>query len=303
MRVLRTPEERFAGLVNFDFDPHYTQVPDGEGGVLRMHHVDEGPADAEAILCLHGEPTWSFLYRKTIPIFVGAGYRVVVPDLVGFGRSDKPADRLDYTYQRHVDWTAAWLEDLDLTDITLVCQDWGGLIGLRLVAEHSERFARVVAANTGLPLGDGPPSEAFLAWRRLSQEMPEMPVGQLVKGACVKDVSPEAMIGYDAPFPDETFKEGARQFPVLVPISPDAPAGPANRRAWVVLERGDKPFLTAFSDSDPITRGGDEVLRQRVPGSQGQPHTTIRNAGHFLQEDSGEEFARVIVDFMQTTSG
>ena len=303
MRVLRTPEERFAGLVNFDFDPHYTQVPDGEGGVLRMHHVDEGPVDAETILCLHGEPTWSFLYRKMIPIFVGAGYRVVVPDLVGFGRSDKPADRLDYTYQRHVDWTAAWLEDLDLTDITLVCQDWGGLIGLRLVAEHSERFARVVAANTGLPLGDGPPSEAFLAWRRLSQEMPEMPVGQLVKGACVKDVPPEAMGGYDAPFPDETFKEGARQFPVLVPISPDDPAGPANRRAWEVLERWDKPFLTAFSDSDPITRGGDEVLRQRVPGSQGQPHTTIRNAGHFLQEDSGEEFARVIVDFMQTTPG
>jgi haloalkane dehalogenase len=303
MRVLRTPEERFAGLVNFDFDPHYTQVPDGEGGVLRMHHVDKGPVDAETILCLHGEPTWSFLYRKMIPIFVGAGYRVVVPDLVGFGRSDKPADRLDYTYQRHVDWTAAWLEDLDLTDITLVCQDWGGLIGLRLVAEHSERFARVVAANTGLPLGDGPPSEAFLAWRRLSQEMPEMPVGQLVKGACVKDVPPEAMGGYDAPFPDETFKEGARQFPVLVPISPDDPAGPANRRAWEVLERWDKPFLTAFSDSDPITRGGDEVLRQRVPGSQGQPHTTIRNAGHFLQEDGGEEFARVIVDFMQTTPG
>ena len=303
MRILRTPEERFAGLVNFDFDPHYTQVPDGEGGVLRMHHVDEGPVDAETILCLHGEPTWSFLYRKMIPIFVGAGYRVVVPDLVGFGRSDKPADRLDYTYQRHVDWTAAWLEDLDLTDITLVCQDWGGLIGLRLVAEHSERFVRVVAANTGLPLGDGPPSEAFLAWRRLSQEMPEMPVGQLVKGACVKDVPPEAMGGYDAPFPDETFKEGARQFPVLVPISPDDPAGPANRRAWEVLERWDKPFLTAFSDSDPITRGGDEVLRQRVPGSQGQPHTTIRNAGHFLQEDSGEEFARVIVDFMQTTPG
>jgi len=303
MRVLRTPEERFAGLVNFDFDPHYTQVPDGEGGVLRMHHVDQGPVDAETILCLHGEPTWSFLYRKMIPIFVGAGYRVVVPDLVGFGRSDKPADRLDYTYQRHVDWTAAWLEDLDLTDITLVCQDWGGLIGLRLVAEHSERFARVVAANTGLPLGDGSPSEAFLAWRRLSQEMPEMPVGQLVKGACVKDVPPEAMIGYDAPFPDETFKEGARQFPVLVPISPDDPAGPANRRAWEVLERWDKPFLTAFSDSDPITRGGDEVLKERIPGTRGQPHTTIRNAGHFLQEDSGEEFAQVVVDFMRTTPG
>lgn len=299
MKVLRTPDERFSDLPGYPFEPHYAEVPDGEGGLLRIHYVDLGPADAEVVLCLHGEPTWSFLYRKMIPVFVDAGYRAVAPDLVGFGRSDKPASRRDYTYQRHVDWTAAWLRELDLARVTLVCQDWGGLIGLRLVAEHSERFARVVAANTGLPMGQRPPSEAFLNWRRSSQEMPVMPVGELVKGACVKEVREEVMRGYDAPFPDESFKEGARQFPVLVPISPDDPAAPANRKAWEVLERWDKPFLTAFSDSDPITRGGDEVIRRRIPGARGQPHTTIRNAGHFLQEDSGEEFARVVVNFMR----
>ena len=303
MKTLRTPDERFVGLADYDFEPHYAEVQDADGGRLRVHYVDEGPVDAEVVLCLHGEPTWSFLYRKMIPVFVGAGYRAVAPDLVGFGRSDKPASRSDYTYQRHVDWTAAWLEQLDLARITLVCQDWGGLIGLRLVAEYSERFARVVAANTGLPMGEGAPSEAFMAWRKLSQEMPVMPVGQLVKAACVKDVSREVVNGYDAPFPDETFKEGARRFPVLVPISSDDPAGPANRSAWEVLERWEKPFLTAFSDSDPITRGGDEVFKQRIPGTRGQPHTTIRDAGHFLQEDSGEAFARAVVDFMRATPG
>ena len=299
MKILRTPDERFAGLAGYNFEPHYTEVPDGEGGTLRIHHVDEGPADAEVVLCLHGEPSWSYLYRKMIPVFARAGYRAVAPDFVGFGRSDKLANRTDYTYQRHVDWMAAWLAKLDLARITLVGQDWGGLIGLRLVAEHPERFARVVAANTGLPTGEGTPGEAFMNWRKLSQEMPVMPVGQLVAGVCVKEISPEVVKGYDAPFPDETFKEGARQFPVLVPIAPDDPAAPANRRAWEVLEKWERPFLTAFSDSDPVTRGGDELLHQRIPGTRGQPHTTIRNAGHFLQEDSGEEFARVVVEFMR----
>lgn len=303
MKVLRTPDERFSGLADYSFEPHYAEVPDGEGGGLRIHYLDLGPADAEVVLCLHGEPTWSYLYRKMIPIFVEAGHRTVVPDLVGFGRSDKPASRQDYTYQRHVDWTAAWLCELDLKRVTLVCQDWGGLIGLRLVAEHPERFARVVAANTGLPVGQGTPSEAFLKWRKSSQEMPVMDVGRLVRGACVGEVSEQVVRGYDAPFPDESFKEGARQFPVLVPISPDDPAAPANRKAWEVLETWNKPFLTAFSDSDPITRGGEAVFRKRIPGARGQPHTTLQNAGHFLQEDGGEEFARVVVDFMRTTPG
>jgi haloalkane dehalogenase len=303
VKTLRTPDERFVGLVDYDFEPHYREVPDGDGGGLRIHYVDEGPADAEVVLCLHGEPTWSFLYRKMIPPFVRAGYRAVAPDLVGFGRSDKPASRRDYTYQRHVDWMGAWLRQLGLSRVTLVCQDWGGLIGLRLLVDHLERFTRVVAANTGLPTGEGPITEAFMAWRKLSQETPVMPVGQLVAGVCVTAIPPEVVSGYDAPFPDEAFKEGARQFPVLVPISPEDPAAPANRRAWEVLERWDRPFLTAFSDSDPITRGGDEVLRQWIPGTRGQLHTTIRNASHFLQEDNGEELARVVLEFMRATPG
>jgi haloalkane dehalogenase len=301
VKTLRTPDERFVGLVDYDFEPHYAEVPDGEGGELRIHYVDEGPADAEVVLCLHGEATWSFLYRKMLPFFVRAGYRAVAPDLVGFGRSDKPASRRDHTYQRHVDWMGAWLRQVGLSRVTLVCQDWGGLIGLRLLVDHLERFTRVVAANTGLPTGEGPLTEAFATWRKLSQEMPVMPVGRLVAGACVTTISPEVVSGYDAPFPDEAFKEGARQLPVLVPISPDDPAAPANRRAWEVLERWERPFLTAFSDSDPITRGGDEVLRQRIPGTRGQAHTTIRNAGHFLQEDGGEELARVVLEFMGAT--
>jgi haloalkane dehalogenase len=301
MKIFRTPDERFADLPGYPFAPHYTEIPDGGGGTLRIHHVDEGPADAEIVLCLHGEPTWSFLYRKMIPLFVAAGYRAVAPDFAGFGRSDKPASRDDYTYQRHVDWMASWLTQLDLSRLTLVCQDWGGLVGLRLVAEHPERFARVVAANTGMPTGDVPASEAFLGWRKLSQEVPVMAVGQLVAGVCVTELPPEVVAGYDAPFPDESFKEGARQFPVLVPISRDDPAAAANRRAWETLEHWDKPFLTAFSDSDPITRGGDAVLQERIPGARGQAHTTIANASHFLQEDNGEEFARVIVKFMRAT--
>jgi haloalkane dehalogenase len=263
--------------------------------------VDEGPPDAEIVLCIHGEPSWAFLYRKMIPVFAEAGFRAVAPDLVGFGRSDKPSRREDYTYQRHVDWTKAWLEALDLRRITLVCQDWGGLIGLRLAAEHPERFSRLVVANTGLPAGGGAPGEAFMNWRRFSQEIPTMPIGQLINGSCGGELPADVIAAYDAPFPDEDYKEGARIFPVLVPISDDDPAIPANRRAWEVFERWQKPVLTAFSDGDPITRGGEQVFQERIPGAKGQPHTTIEGAGHFLQEMRGGELARVVVDFMRAT--
>jgi haloalkane dehalogenase len=236
-----------------------------------------------------------------IPRIAAAGNRVVAPDLVGFGRSDKPAAREDYTYQRHVDWVAAVLAGLDLRGVTLVCQDWGGLIGLRLVAEHPERFARVVAANTFLPTGDGKPGDAFLAWQKFSQEVPQLPVGRIVSGGCLSTLSPAVVAAYDAPFPDESYKAGARQFPLLVPIRPDDPASAPNRAAWSALEKWKKPFLTAFSDSDPVTAGGDRVLQARIPGAQGQPHTTIAGAGHFLQEDRGEELARVVVDFIART--
>jgi len=298
MKSLRTPDERFSNLPGYPFTPHYLDVPDGEGGGLRTHYVDEGPKDGEPILLIHGEPSWSYLYRKMIPIFVQADYRAVAPDLVGFGRSDKPADHKDYTYQRHVSWMQNWLDQMDLKGITFFGQDWGGLIGLRLVANNPDRFARVVVGNTGLPTGDRPVSDAFLNWRKFSIETPEFRVGVIVKGGCKTTLPAEVIGAYDAPFPDESYKAGARIFPSLVPIAPDDPAAPSNRQAWEVLQKFEKPFLTAFSDADPITRGGDKVFQKLVPGAKGQPHTTIKGGGHFLQEDCGEELARVIVDFM-----
>jgi haloalkane dehalogenase len=294
--VLRTPDERFAALPGYPFAPHYVDV-DG----VRVHYVDEGPRAAAPVLLLHGEPSWSYLYRKMIPVLTAAGHRCVAPDLVGFGRSDKPARREDYTYQRHVDWMRGVLDALDLRAITLVCQDWGGLIGLRLVAEHPERFARVVAANTFLPTGDRPAGEAFRAWQRYSQETPNFHVGGIVKGGCVTELAPDVIAAYNAPFPDDRYKSGARQFPLLVPTSPDDPAAEPNRRAWEVLRGWRKPFLTAFSDSDPVTQGADRVLQESIPGAAGQPHTTIADGGHFLQEDRGEELARVVVDFIAST--
>jgi haloalkane dehalogenase len=301
MKLIRTPDERFDNLPGYPFTPNYVEVPDGQGGSARVHYVDEGPRDANPVLLLHGEPSWSFLYRKMIPILVEAGHRTVAPDLVGFGRSDKPADRKDYTYQRHVIWMHAVVEKLALKHITLVGQDWGGLIGLRLVAEKPDIYDRVVAANTGLPTGDHPVTEAFMSWRKFSQEVPQFDVGSIIQMATQTQLPGDVVAAYDAPFPDETFKEGARIFPSLVPISPDDPAAPANRRAWKVLSAFDKPFLTAFSDGDPITAGGDKILQKMIPGAKGQPHTTIQGGGHFLQEDCGEEFARVIVDFIAKT--
>jgi len=303
MKALRTPDNRFSNLPGYPypFEPNYVDIIDGQGGTLRMHYVDEGPAESNPVLLMHGEPSWSYLYRKMIPIITEAGYRAIAPDLVGFGRSDKPADRNDYTYQRHVDWVQAWLDKMKLQRITLVCQNWGGLIGLRLVADNPDLFARVVAANTGLPTGDTPISDAFLKWRKFSLEDPDFDVAAIIARACQKPLPQSAAVAYNAPFPDDTYKEGARIFPSLVPIVPDDPASPANRKAWEVLSGFDKPFLTAFSDGDPITRGGERMLQKRVPGTKGQPHTTIKGGGHFLQEDCGEEFARVIVDFLKKT--
>jgi haloalkane dehalogenase len=302
VQILRTPDDRFVDLPDFDFAPHYVEVDDGVGGRLRVHHLDEGPPDGEVVLLMHGEPSWCFLYRHMIPVLVDAGLRCIAPDLVGFGRSDKPAERTDYTYARHVEWMrAALLDALDLRDVTLVGQDWGGLIGLRVAAENHGRFARIVVANTGLPTGDHAPTDAFLAWQRFSQETGNFPVGPIVNGGCTTDLAPAVISAYDAPFPDDTYKAGARIFPTLVPTSPDDPAAGANRAAWEVLERWDKPLLTAFSDSDPITRGGARPFEKLVPGAQGRPHATIAGAGHFLQEDRGPELARVIVDLVAAT--
>jgi len=301
MKFLRTPDYRFANLPGYPFAPHYVEVDDFEGGRLRMHYVDEGPRSAHPVLLLHGEPSWSYLYRKMIVALSRAGCRAVAPDLIGFGKSDKPTERADYTYARHVAWITAFVEALDLENITLVCQDWGSLIGLRVAAERPERFARLVVANGGLPTGSQQMPDAFFAWRRFSQETAEFPIGAIVTRGCFEELSPEIVAAYDAPFLDESYKSGARQFPMLVPVSPEDPAAEANRNAWGVLERWTKPVLTAFSDKDPITRGGDLVIQGIVPGAKGQPHTTIADAGHFLQEDKGEELARVVVDFIRST--
>ncbi|QYG94182.1 haloalkane dehalogenase [Iamia sp. SCSIO 61187] len=302
MDTSRTPDAAFADLPDFPFAPHYVEVDDGDGGTLRVHHLDEGPADAAPVLLMHGEPSWSFLYRHVIPPLVAAGHRVIAPDLVGFGRSDKPTSVDDYTYARHVEWMRQALFDrLDLRAITFFGQDWGGLVGLRLVAAEPDRFARVAIGNTGLPTGHGAPSEAFLAWQRFSQETETFPVGQIINGGCTTDLAPEVIAAYDAPFPDEAAKAGARIFPALVPTSPDDPAAPDNQAAWAVLERFEKPFLLAFSDADPITGGGDAVFRERVPGAADQDHVTIEGGGHFLQEDRGAELGRVLVDFIART--
>jgi haloalkane dehalogenase len=303
MEYLRTSDDRFVDLPGWPYEPRYVDVPAGDGsGTLRVHYVDEGDPVGQPVLCLHGEPSWGYLYRTMMPVLLDAGLRVVVPDLIGFGRSDKPVERSDYTYQRHVDWMAAWLEAVDLQGATFVGQDWGGLIGLRLVAEHPDRFARVVVANTFLPTGDRQPAEAFLRWRQYSQESPVFNIGHIVQGGCAtRPLDPAVVAAYDAPFPDDSYKAGARQFPALVPITPDDPASAANRKAWEVLDGWEKPMLCAFADNDPITAGGDRVFQQRVPGTKGVEHATITGAAHFLQEDKGPELAAAIVAFIRST--
>ena len=293
MTVPRTPEERFANLPDFPFPPHYVEV---EG--LRVAYVDEGPRDAPVVLLMHGEPTWSYLYRKIIAP-LRRRYRVIAPDLIGFGRSDKLPEQSDYTYERHVGWMSGWLEALDLRDITLFCQDWGGLIGLRLVAAYPDRFARMIAANTGLPIGTGW-SEGFDAWLKFSQSVPEFPVGAIVNGATVRDLTEAEIAAYDAPFPDESYKAAARVFPRLVPITPEHASVAENKAAWEVLSRFHKPFLTAFSDGDPVTRGGEKPFQKLVPGAKGQSHVTLPG-GHFLQEDCPEQIAELIDGFIRNT--
>ena len=336
MEVLRTPDDRFANLPGYPFAPRYTEVPDGEGGALRIHHVEAGPADGPPVLCMHGQPTWSYLYRHMLPILADAGLRAIAPDLVGFGRSDKPARREDYSYQRQVDWMTAWLVANDLRDATLVGQDWDGRIGLRMMAENPDRFARVVIANSGLPAptdvseeraravrewrektppltmpdvmtamaSPDPerPERTFAYWQKWTWETEDWPIALLVAGSVDgRTLSPEEVAAYDAPFPDASFKMGPRAMPSQVPTLSDDPSLAANLRAWEVLSKWEKPFLCAFSDNDPVTRGADAILRARIPGAKGQPHRTIQGGGHFLQEGRGEELAGIVADFVKRT--
>ncbi|MEH6910685.1 MAG: haloalkane dehalogenase [Oceanicoccus sp.] len=334
MEFKRTPDACFNNLPDYPFEPNYVQVADGEGGELRMHYLDEGSSDGDVVLLMHGQPAWSYLYRKMVPFFVAAGYRVIVPDLIGFGKSDKPTLRENYTYANHVGWVKALLDAIDLQDITLFCQDWGGLIGLRVAAENSDRFARIVVANTGLPDAQGVPPEqfeekskpmhayydslavpsnplemgmamagdksgmGFMHWVKYCSESQGFSPQAVLAMSNGDLLSPAEQAAYGAPFPDESYLAGGRQFPTLVPIFPDNPAIAANRAAWSVFEQWQKPLLCAFSDSDPVTAGGDVRFKASVPGAQGQPHITIRGAGHFLQEHSPQELAEATIKLM-----
>jgi haloalkane dehalogenase len=295
--ALRTPDDRFAGLPDFDYPPRYADV-DG----LRLAYVQAGPPDGEPVLLLHGEPSWSFLYRKVLAVLAAAGLRAIAADLIGFGRSDKPAAIGDHSYARHVEWIRAFaFDELDLRGLTLVGQDWGGLIGLRLVAEHQDRFARVVAANTGLPTGDQPMPEVWLRFRDVVAAAPELSASRLVQSGCQTTLPAGVLAAYDAPFPDQSYLAGVRAMPGLVPTSPDDPATPANRAAWQQLAQWRKPFLVAFSDRDPITGAMAPILQQTVPGAAGLEHPVLAGAGHFLQEDAGQRLGSVVTDFIRAT--
>ena len=293
MKVLRTHDEAFAAISDFPFAPHYAEITDRQDGTrLRVHYVDEGPRDAPVVLMMHGEPSWCYLYRHMIGPVVKAGYRVIAPDLIVFGRSDKPTRKSDYSYARHVAWMRLWLEQLDLTRITLVCQDWGSLIGLRLLAEMPDRFAAVALSNGGLPEGGEPP-RAFAIWRAFAKWSPLFPIGKIVSAGTTRRLSPAEIAAYNAPFPDQRYTAGARIFPSFVPFENNV-AIPDQKRAWQVLEQWDKPFLCCFSDSDRITRGGESRFIGRVPGTAGQPHRTL-SGGHFIQEDDPQGFVAAIL--------
>ncbi|MEM1249237.1 MAG: haloalkane dehalogenase [Acidobacteriota bacterium] len=292
--ALRTPDERFTDLPGWDFEPRYEMV-DG----YRIHYVDEGPRDGEILLLMHGEPTWSYLYRKMIPVLTDAGYRTIAPDLIGFGRSDKPKSMDTHTYAFHVDAIAGLVEALDLQNVTFFGQDWGGLIGLRVVAENEERFARVVISNTGLPTGDLPLTEAFMNWKAMNQRMIErgdIPTGRAL---ATSTGDPSVAAAYAAPFPDPSYKAGALVMPQRVPVTPDDPASEANRAAWSTFRSWEKPFLTAFGDSDPVTAGWEKPFQDEVPGARGQPHTVLEGAPHFIQESHGPELAKILVQFIK----
>ena len=297
--MLRTPDDRFAGLPDFGYQPGYVTVPDGDGGTLRMAYVQDGPEDGPVVLLLHGEPSWSFLYRKVMPVLAEAGLRAIAPDLVGFGRSDKPADIAEHSYARHVAWVRSLVEELDLRSATLVAQDWGGLIGLRLVAEVPDRFAAVVAANTGLPTGDTAMPEVWWQFRRAVENSPTLDIARFVQSGCATTLAPPVLAAYDAPFPDESFKAAPRAMPGLVPTAPDDPASEANRTAWRTLTESTRPFLVAFSDGDPITGPMAPILRRVMPGARGLSHPVIAGAGHFLQEDAGAALGRAIAEFVR----
>lgn len=292
MKILRTPETAFEQITDFPYNPQYCEV--GEG--LRMHYVDEG--NGPVVLLLHGEPSWAYLYRKMIPCLVAAGLRVIAPDLIGFGKSDKPSEQSDYTYAKHIQWTQTLLDHLALKDINVFIQDWGGLIGLRLVTANPDNFASIVAGNTMLPTGTVTPPQAFLDWQKFATTSPKFEVATVLQRATTTDLSPEILAAYNAPFPGEEYKAGARIFPALVPTTENDPESDNNKAAWGILCQWQKPFLTLFSDQDPITKGGEQIFQKLIPGTKDQAHHMV-SGGHFLQEDQGELLAELMVQFYQ----
>ncbi|MEM7018832.1 MAG: haloalkane dehalogenase [Pseudomonadota bacterium] len=353
MKILRTPDERFANLADYPFAPNYTTIQTHDGSELRIHHLDEGPKDGPIVLCMHGQPVWSYLYRKMIPYLIDAGMRVIAPDLPGYGKSDKPAAREDYSYQRQVDWMGQWLEQNDFSGITFFGQDWGGLIGLRMVVDHPDRFARVTIANTGLPHNPEVPEEVvkeveefranaptptlfqmqqalsqmvgdqarkFAYWQKFCWETEDIPIGFMMSmtmekrsnlsrafrfmlhNAGVKSPFPTDLAkAYDAPFPDPSYKMGPRAMPSQVPTLPTDPSVEAQRKAWEFFSTFEKPFLCAFADNDPVTAGLDAEFKEKVPGTKGLPHTTIKGGGHFVQENAPEQVSNAIIDLIRST--
>lgn len=298
--VKRTPEERFRNLPGFDFEPHYIEVTNSESGPLRMHYIDEGSRDGHIILCLHGQASWSYLYRKMIPILVGQGFRVIAPDYVGFGRSDKLASDTDYSYQAHIDWLRSFLSVMKMKNVTAFMFDWGGHFGLRIAADNPEFFNRIILSNTLFPMGPQERSDEFVKWAEKIVKQPVFPIGDMVSQGVVNELSSEVVAAYDAPFPDENFKAGPRSFPMIMPIAADRPGVSENRAAWQKLAKWEKPLLTLFSKRAAETEVPPFKIQTHIPGAKGQPHALLADAGFFIAEDKSEELADRIIDFVRT---
>ncbi len=318
--AVRTDDARFENLPGYPFQPHYVEVrnPYGDTG-LRMHYVDEGPKEAPTVLMVHGEPAWSYLYRKMIPIFASAGLRAVATDHIGFGRSDKLTRASHYSFENHIEWLRELVVALDLRDITIVCQDWGGPISMGLLSREVERISRIVAGNTMLHTAEAElegrlvwanhssgehestVGTMLLDWMHLSHRSSDFKASDSVPVVTVRNTAPDVIAAYDAPFPTEWHKAGMRQFPLLIPVTRTDPGAALNLETWRILGHFDRPFLTLFSDSDAATRGWAEIFQERVPGAKGQPHQILERAGHFWQEDCGDEAAQIIVDWIRST--
>lgn len=300
INIKRTPANRFSNLSDYDFQPHFIDVIDGKIGTLRMHYLDEGPRDGHMILCLHGQASWSYLYRHMIPVLVGQGFRVIAPDYIGFGRSDKLAVDADYSYQRYINWLTSFLIGMKIKNVTAYMFDWGGHFGLRIASEHPGMFNRIILSNTLFPMGPQEKSDEFVKWANKVVKTPIFPISKMVNKGVVNKLSPDVIKAYDAPFPDESFKAGPRSFPMIMPLATDRPGVAENRAAWKKLATWEKPVLTLFSQHSAETEVPPTKFQQHIPGAKGQPHALLPNAGFYIVEDKSEELAKRIIDFIKS---